>query len=184
MKSGAEELADRGRRLEEAQRLTEAIGAYSESIKLDPSHGETLMALAKLRLRLGEMSEAELLLTTAARYGSVAAEALTLRAHLRQAEGRGAEAARDLEIAANLSPDDAARIRELSAMYAARGAWPPALSLWRRAAAISREEQRDRETKVEVRALTLLAAELDPVVAGGAKGYSWTRHAMAKIAAK
>src|ERR1700753_3282660 len=35
IRSGAEELLDRGRRLEAAQRYTEAITAYSESIKLD-----------------------------------------------------------------------------------------------------------------------------------------------------
>lgn len=184
MRSGAEELADRGRRLEEAQRYTEAIRAYSDSINLDPGRGETLLSLAKLRLRLGDPGEAELLLSTAARHASVAAEALTLRAHLRSAQGRAAEAALDLESAANLSPDDASRVEELSAVYVARGAWPPALSLWRRAAAVSREVDRDRQTKLQVRALTLLAAELDPVVAGKARGYSWTRRAMAKLATK
>jgi tetratricopeptide (TPR) repeat protein len=184
LRSGAEELADRGRRFEEAQRFTEAITAYSESIKLDPSRGETLLALGKLRYRLGEASEAELLLSTAARYPSVAAEALTLRAHLRKEQGRNAEAARDLEHAAQLSPDDAARTTELSAMYVARGAWLPALSLWRRAEAISREADRDRQTRLQVRALTLLAAELDPVIAGRGPGYSWVRHAFAKIAAR
>jgi tetratricopeptide (TPR) repeat protein len=184
MKSGAEELADRGRRLEEAQRYTEAITAYSESIKLDPSRGETLLALAKLRMRLGESNEAELLLSSAARYASFAAEALTLRAHLRQVQGRPQEAAKDLENAARLSPDDVARTQELSAMYAARGAWPPALSLWRRAAAVSREADTDRQTKLQVRALTLLSAELDPVMAGRGPGYSWVRRAMAKIATR
>ncbi len=184
MPSGAEELADRGRRLEDAQRYTEAITAYSESIKLDSSRGETLLALGKLRMRLGEASEAELLFSTAARHANVAAEALTLRAHVRMAEGRTAEAARDLENAARLSPDDVARTDELSAMYAAHGAWPQALSLWRRAAAVSREADRDRQTKLKVRALTLLAADLDPVMAGGGPGYSWTRHAFAKIASR
>jgi tetratricopeptide (TPR) repeat protein len=184
LRSGAEELADRGRRFEEAQRYTEAITAYSESIKLDSSRGETLLALGKLRARLGEASEAELLLSTAARYGSVAAEALTLRAHLRRAQGRDSEAARDLENAERIAPDDAARTEELSAMYAARGAWPQALSLWRRAEAASREADRDRQTKLRVRALTLLAAELDPVMAGAGRGYSWTRHAFARIAAR
>jgi tetratricopeptide (TPR) repeat protein len=184
MKSGAEELADRGRRLEEAKRYTEAITAYSESIKLDPSRAETLLALAKLRMRLGESNEAELLLSSAARYSSVAAEALTLRAHLRQTQGRGQEAAKDLENAAKLSPDDVARTQELSAMYAARGAWPPALSLWRRAAAVSREADTDRQTKLQVRALTLLSADLDPVTAGKGPGYSWVRRAMAKLAVR
>ena len=182
MKSGAEELADRGRRLEEAQRYTEAITAYSESIKLDPSRGETLLALAKLRERLGESTEAELLLSSAARYSGVAAEALTLRAHIRAAQGRTQEAAKDLEYAAKLAPDDVAKTQELSAMYAARGAWLPALSLWRRAAAVSREADTDRQTKLQVRALTLLSAELDPVTAGKGPGYSWVRRAFAKIA--
>lgn len=184
MKSGAEELADRGRRLEEAQRYTEAITAYSESIKLDPSRGETLLALAKLRERLGESNEAELILSSAARYSSVAAEALTLRAHIRAREGRTEEAAKDLEYAAKLAPDDVAKTQELSAMYAARGAWLPALSLWRRAAAVSREADTDRQTKLQVRALTLLSADLDPVVAGKGPGYSWVRHALAKIAVR
>jgi tetratricopeptide (TPR) repeat protein len=179
--SGAEELAARAERLERAERLTEAITAYSESIKLDPSRGETLLALAKLRLRLGDLSEAELLLSTAARHASVAAEALTLRARVRQMRGHAADATLDLARAAELAPDDPSRTEELSALYAARGAWLPALSLWRRAAAAPRGEN-DRRARLQVKALTLLAAELDPVNAGAARGYPWTRRALARIA--
>jgi hypothetical protein len=58
------------------------------------------------------------------------------------------------------------------------------LSLWRRTSAQSREDDRDRRTRLQVRALTLLAAELDPVTAGAGRGYSWARRAMAKIAAR
>jgi Tetratricopeptide repeat len=179
--SGAEELAARGARLERAQRLTEAIAAYSESIRLDPGRGETLLALAKLRMRLGDFGEAELLLSTAARHSSVAAEALALRAHVRATQGRSTEAALDLARAAELAPDDPSRTEELSSLYVARGAWLPALSLWRRAA-VAPGGDADRRVRLQVKALGVLAAELDPVNAGGARDYPWTRRAFARIA--
>ncbi len=180
-RSGAAELAERGRRFEAENRLTEAIRAYTESIRLDPTNGAVLVALGKLRARLDDLSEAEMLFTTAARFRDVAAEALTERAHLRLREGLETEAMKDLALAVEIDPDAANRLDELASWYVARRAWLPALALFRRAEADLGATESAKRAKIQVRALTLLAGPLDPVGAGAAKDYSWTRRALARL---
>jgi cytochrome c-type biogenesis protein CcmH len=179
--SGAEELASRARRFESEGRFTEAMAAYSESIRLDAGDGTALLALGRLRARLGDTKEAELLFTTATRYRDVAAEALTERARLRRALGHDAEALADLEAADALGAGDASHVEELSAWYVARRAWLPALSAWRRASADVQTPEAAHRAKVATRALAVLAAELDPVAAGSARGHSFTRHQLARL---
>jgi tetratricopeptide (TPR) repeat protein len=180
--SGAEELASRARRFESEGRLTEAIAAYSESIRLDAGDGSALLALGRLRVRLGQTNDAELLFTTATRHRDVAAEALAERARLRRALGRDSEALADLEAADALDGGEPGRAEELSAWYVARRAWMPALAVWRRAGADVSTPEGAHRAKVRARALAVLAGELDPVAAGRARGYSFTRHLLARLA--
>jgi tetratricopeptide (TPR) repeat protein len=181
-RSGAAQLSDRATAYVAAGRLTEAIGLYTESIRLDPNNGVALIELGKLRARLGESGEAEQLFSTAVRMPSVAAPALVERAHLRRREGRDAEATADLERAFDLGADDAAHAEELSAWYVARRAWLPALAVWRRTLGTADGEAAARRAALQVRALGVLAASLDVVRAGAAPDRSWTRHALARIA--
>jgi tetratricopeptide (TPR) repeat protein len=180
-RSGADQLSDRATRYLAAGRITEAIGLYTESIRLDPSSGVALVALGRLRARLGETQEAELLFSTAARIRSVAGAALAERAHLRHREGRDAEAIADLEIAVELGPDDPARAEELSAWHVAHRAWLPALAVWRRTAASAEGDGPVRRAAIQVRALGVLAADLDVVRAGASPDRSWTRRALAHL---
>jgi tetratricopeptide (TPR) repeat protein len=182
--SGAQELANRGHAFEDAGHFTEAIRAYSDSIRLDPGSGATLLALGRLRARLGDYGEAELLFSTAARHREFEADALTLRAHVRKAEHRDGEALSDLQGAAELAPDDPVRTTELAAWYVARRAWLPALELYRRVAAEVSQPDLLGQARLQIRALGILAAELDPVAAGSAKDYGFTRRALAKLAKK
>lgn len=182
-RSGADQLSDRATAYVAAGRFTEAIGLYTESIRLDPSNGVALIELGKLRARLGESEEAEQLFSTAVRMRSVAAAALVERAHLRRREGRDAEATADLERAFDLGADDPARTEELSAWYVAHRAWLPALAVWRRTLGSADGDVAARGAALQVRALGVLAANLDVVRAGAAPDRSWTRHALARIAA-
>lgn len=179
-RSGSEQLSERAARYVTAARITEAIGAYTEAIRLDPSNGGALLALGRIRLQLGELGEAELLFSTAARLRSVATDALVERAHLRHGQQRDTEAIADLERAVDLAPEDTARAEELSAWHVAHRAWLPALAVWRRAAAGAEGDSLRRAT-VQVRALAVLAADLDVVRAGASADHSWTRRALARL---
>jgi hypothetical protein len=79
------------------------------------------------------------------------------------------EALGDLEAAAALVPDDVHVLGELAAAYVAVKAWPAALAVARRMAAVA-EEARDAQTENDARrqakALASLVAEADPVTAG------------------
>jgi tetratricopeptide (TPR) repeat protein len=180
-RSGSEQLSERAARYLATARITEAIGAYTESIRLDPSNGGALLALGRIRLQLGELGEAELLFSTAARLRSVASDALVERAHLRHGQGRDAEATADLERAVDLAPEDTARAEELSAWHVAHRAWLPALAVWRRVAAGAEGDAPLRRATVQVRALAVLAADLDVVHAGASPDHSWTRRALARL---
>jgi tetratricopeptide (TPR) repeat protein len=164
--------------------MLEAIGAYSESIRLEPGDGATLLALGRLRARLGDQGEADLLFSAAARHADTAADALSERAHLRRAQGREAEALADLAAAVELEAGGAGHAEELAAWYVARRAWLPALALYRRAQPADLRMGPDRRARLQIRALGVLAAELDPVLAGRARGYSWTRRLLARLATR
>jgi tetratricopeptide (TPR) repeat protein len=182
-RSGADQLSDRATAYAAAGRITDAIGLYTESIRLDPSSGVALVALGKLRAQLGEFQEAEQLFSTAARIRAVAGTALVERAHLRHREGRDSEATADLELAVELGADDPAHTEELAVWYVAHRAWLPALAAWRRAAVNAEGETASRRAALQVRALGVLAADLDVVRAGRAADRSWTRRALARLAA-
>lgn len=172
---------ERGERLAREGHVTEALRAYSEAIQLDSRNGAALLALAKLRLGMGETGEAELLFSTAIRQRSSAPEAYAARARLRRAQGRTEEAFHDLEMAVELTPDDLARAEELSRWHVERKAWLPALAIWRRALAVAPDERSEHRAAVQVRALALLAGDLDAVAAGRDASRSWTRRALATL---
>ncbi len=155
--AGAQVLAERGRELERAGQVMEAIGAYTDSIALDPNDGATLLALGRLRERLGDTSEALLLFSAATRYPEFAGDAFAERARLLESIGHDADAVRDLEMAAALGPDDGARVQELASWYVARRAWLPALALFRRTVAAASGTDLERRARLQTRALSVLA---------------------------
>jgi tetratricopeptide (TPR) repeat protein len=180
--AGASLLVERGARYEAENRLAEALSAYTEALQLDPSDGSVLVALGRLRVKMHDLGEAEMLFTTATKFRDVESDALVERARLRRSEGRDAEAIRDLEDAVALGPGTAGPTEELAAWYSAHRAWLAALTLWRRVAFTSTDEAEIARAKLEIRALGVLAAELDPVAAGAAGRASFTRRALARLA--
>lgn len=179
--AGSNELTDRGARHEEAGRYAEAAAAYTEAVRLDPTNGEALLALGRLRVRMSDAGEAEQILTLASRLPDVAARALFERARLRKSRGREDDAIRDLESAVTLSPEEDQWVEDLAKWYVARRAWLPALSLYRRILADARGSPRERHAELEVRALRLLSDDLDPVARGRSPEYTFIRRALSRL---
>jgi len=182
--SGSQELLDRGARHEEAGRFAEAAAAYTEAVRLDASSGRALLAIGRLRVRMNDTREAEIVLSAATNFSEVAAQAFAERAHLRKARGRDGEAFLDLENAVTLLPEETAWAEELGRWYAARRAWLPALSLYRRLSTEFRGSEREKEMGLRVRALRILSGDLDPVARGRTADYSFVRRALARIGSK
>jgi tetratricopeptide (TPR) repeat protein len=182
--TGAQALLDRAVRFEQEGRYADAAAAYTDAIRLDAGDGAALVALGKLRVRLGQLRDAEELFSAATRFRGHASAAYFERGKLRRALGREREAVADLESAANLAPDDAAQSEELAALYVARRAWLPALAAWRRALAVAADPAAEKRANLQVKALRVIAAELDPASADASRKRSFTRRALAKIAAR
>jgi tetratricopeptide (TPR) repeat protein len=182
--TGAQALVDRAVRFEQEGRYADAAAAYTDAIRLDTGDGGSLVALGKLRVRLGQLRDAEELFTAAIRFRGHASEAYFERGKLRRSVGREAQAVADFESAVNLAPDDAAQGEELAQLYVARRAWLPALAAWRRALAVAADPAAEKRAKLQVKALRVIAAELDPTSTDASRKRSFTRRALARIAAR
>lgn len=142
-----------------------ALSAYTEALRIDPTLGRAYFGLAELRRLLGDVNEAERLLSRATALGDVRAEALTRRAALYRQQQRDDLALQDLASAAESEPT-LPRLRQLGSFYVERRAWVAALSVWRRIAAhpeLAASEPEAREVSETLRALAALAAEADAV---------------------
>lgn len=161
----------------------EAITAYTEALRIDPSSGAACLGLAELRAALGDALEAERLLARATRIGEVRAEALTRRAQLYLSEQKPELALLDLQAAAATEPQPQ-RLRALASFYVARRAWVAALAVFRelrdRLPEQASESER-REAEDTVAALTALAAEADGTQHDMAE-LDWVRKALRHMA--
>ncbi len=165
--------------------LAGALRAYTDAIQMDPSYGPAYLGIGGLRERMADFVEAERVYSVALRLRGVANIALARRALLRHRLGRKAAAFADLEKAVQRGRSAGMHGRILAGWYVERQAWPAALALWRRILAehdSDPESDQAREARVQVHALTLLAATSDPVVVGGADHPSWVRRALASMA--
>ena len=161
----AQTYLERAERAEQRGDTLSALRAYTEALRIDPSLGRAYFGLAELRRLLGDMNEAERLLSRATVLSDVRAEALTRRAQLYRQEQRDDLALADLASAAESDPT-LARLRTLASVYIERRAWVAALSVWRRIAAhpeLARSEPEAREVTETLSALSLLAGEADAV---------------------
>jgi len=182
-RSSARERVRRALELSQRGDAARALVELTEALRADPSFGEAYLALGSLRERMGDVREAERVYDRAVRLPDVSAEALAGRSRARRAAGREEEAFRDLEASVALRPTPGT-LRALADWYVAKKAWPAALVAWRRV--LSLVEGRDGaardEARLRVRALTLLAAESDPVSSGNDGG--WVRSALAHMAVR
>lgn len=157
----------------------EAITAYTEALRIDPSSGAACLELAELRLALGDQHEAERLLSQATRISEVRAEAFGRRARLYLAQQRSDLALLDLQAAAasDSNPD---RLRDLASFFVQRREWAAALAILRKVR-LSLPTQTSaaklRETDDTVAALAALSAEADGVQHDMAE-LDWVRRAL------
>jgi tetratricopeptide (TPR) repeat protein len=183
-RSAARTLVERAERYERRGDTLDALRVYNDAIRMDPSHGPAYLGLGRLRHALRDLDEADRLYSAAARLPQSAAEALERRARVRRDQGRLEEAVADLRASIDADPSARERHKTLAAWYVERKAWPAALGVWRRLAAeleASGPSDELRQARIQVRALSLLAGEADPVQ-GGRGHPSWVRRSIARIA--
>jgi tetratricopeptide (TPR) repeat protein len=160
-----------------------AVRRFAEAIALDPGYGPAYLELAAARERAGDYGEAERTYGVAMARIPQYVAALRARAALYGRLGQADKELTDLETAARFS-EEPDILAELAQRYVAARAWPAALAVWRRSrvhAEMMGDEQAARAASIHVRALAILAAELDPV-ALGATSRDWVRRAEASVA--
>jgi tetratricopeptide (TPR) repeat protein len=180
--TGAQMLMDRAIQAEQEGRYADAAAAYTEAVRLDSGDGGALVALGRLRVRLGQLRDADETFTAATRFRAHASEAYFERGKLRRALGREQQALADFESAVNLAPDEAAQGEELASLYIARRAWLPALAAWRRSLAVAETPDAQRRARLQVRGLAVIAADLDALSPDASRGRSFTRRALYRLA--
>ncbi|HYQ41372.1 MAG TPA: tetratricopeptide repeat protein [Polyangiaceae bacterium] len=169
--------------LERRGDIAQALREYTETIAIDSTLGDAYLRLGALRERMGDTREAEVIYAEAIRLGDSRAQALVQRSHLHRAAGRSEAAIADLQAAVELEPQREA-LQELAQHYVEAHAWPAALATFRRIASSARQSGDSvaaENARLEVRALSVLAAESDPSTAP-IKKHDWVGSALRHIA--
>ena len=173
----------RATELERRGDIAQALREYSETIAIDSTLGDAYLRLGALRERMGDTREAELIYTEAIRSSDSRVQAFIQRSHLNRVLGRSQEAISDLQAAVELEPRPEA-LRELAQHYVEAHAWAAALATFRRIAS-SAQESGDtaalESARLEIRALRVLVAEIDPSTAP-VKKHDWVGLALSHIA--
>ena len=179
----AERALERGIQQEARGEIAQALTSYDEAVRTDSTLGPAALRLGSLRERMGDRAEAELLYTHAISAQETSADAYYARALLRTATQRRREAVLDLAESVALSPRPE-RLRLLGGWYIEARSWPAALAVWRAIAANAGESGTDaerREARLTVTALSWLASDTDPVLAG-ATSQNWVRRSLSRAA--
>lgn len=179
----AAELTRQGREHMQSGDGELATRRFAEAIALDPTYGPAYLELGAARERAGDVREAERTYGVAIERVPNFAPALRARAALRGRLGQLDRAIADLEMVTRIDEGPDA-LRDLAARYIEARAWPAALATWRKVLATAGptgDAQLEREATLQIRALAVLAAELDPVFAG-ATSRDWVRRAEASVA--
>jgi tetratricopeptide (TPR) repeat protein len=179
----AERALERGIAQEARGDIAQALTSYDEAVRTDVTLGSAALRLGSLRERLGDPTEAELLYTHAISAPDSAADAYYARARLRSTQHQRAEATVDLAESVARSPQPE-RLRLLGSWYVEARTWPAALAVWRAlhaAAAAQGDADATREAQLTITALSWLASDTDPVLAG-ASSPDWVRRSLARAA--
>jgi len=174
----------RSERLLDQQRVLLAMGELTRAIAEDSRCGAAYLALARLRAGLGDYAEADVLYARAIHLRPVADEALRARALMRRQQGKMVDALRDMAVYAELAPNDVSRLETLATVYIEIKAWAAALATYRRITRLHELQANSDEAasaRIKVRALSLLAADADPVRLGASEDHGWTRRALARL---
>lgn len=182
----ARELVDRAAQARSSGDAGRALAWLTEAIRMDPSYGPAYFALGSLREALGDLGEAERVYDLALRLPSATAEALARRAGLRRRRGDSRGALSDLAASLERAPDHLERLETLAGWYVEASNWIGALSSLRRVLVLLEQREASsaevRDARTRVRALMVLAAELDPVRVGSHDHPHWVRRTMARVA--
>jgi tetratricopeptide (TPR) repeat protein len=179
----AERALERGVAQEARGDIAQALTSYDEAVRTDSTLGAAAMRLGGLRERMGDSAEAEKLYSHALAAPETAADAYYARSQLRNLAQRRSEALADLSTSVALSPRPE-RVRVLAGWYVEARQWPAALAMWRALAADAEAtgaEAELREARLTVAALSWLASDTDPVLAGAAST-DWVRRSLARSA--
>jgi len=177
----AERALERGIAQESRGDIAQALTSYDEAVRTDSTLGSAALRLGALRERLGDRGEAELLYGHAISAPGTQADGYYARALLRDAQHQRALALVDLaeSVARSALP---ARLQLLGTWYVEGKHWPAALAVWRALLAqaeSARDESALREARLTVAALSWLASDTDPVLAG-ATSVDWVRRSLAR----
>ncbi len=180
-------LSDRARQARARGATGDALRLYTEAVRMDPSFGPAYLGLGELRAALGDWGEAERVYEMALRLPAAGAAALAARGRLRYRRGDVEGAVGDMEASLEREPHNTTRLAQLAAWHVATQSWAAALVAWRRLL-VQRErlgqEAAADQARTQVRALTILAAEADPVHGIGGAHPNWVRRALARIAVR
>jgi tetratricopeptide (TPR) repeat protein len=180
--SSADELVRQGHAHEDAREDDVALRRYTDALMVEPTSEGAWLGLGALRMKLGEVEEAERVYDAALERVPTLRLALQGRARARWALGRHAEAEDDLEA---FAASDPAPLRQLADWFGADGRAPAQLAIWRRLLAAARDQADvalEREARRMVRALVILVDGADP--ASSPVDPSPTRRALATVAAR
>ena len=177
----AERALERGIVQEQRGDIAQALTSYDEAVRTDSTLGAAALRLGALRERMGDPKEAELLYTRALAAPDSSAAGYFARGMLRNAAHRRREATADVAEAVALSPQPA-WLRVLAGWYVEARLWPAALATWRALAAQAEAADNQaelREARLTVAALSWLASDTDPVLAG-ISSTDWVRRSLSR----
>lgn len=166
--ASALELVRSARAAEANNDEARALRRYTDALGLDPTCEEAYLGLGALRVRRGDLREAERVYSVALAHLPQSRVATLERARVRWTLGAREEAAHDIEAAA---VDDPPVLKELAVWYGELGQAPAQLAVWRRILVFAQahgESPLLTEARLTVRALQILVDHADPVVAPGA----------------
>ena len=183
----ARALSERARQARARGATGDALRLYTEAVRMDPSFGPAYLGLGELRAALGDWGEAERVYEMALRLPAAGAAALAARGRLRYQRGDVEGAVGDMEASLEREPRNTARLAQLAAWHVATQSWAAALVAWRRLLVQRERLGQDAaadQARTQIRALTILAAEADPVHGIGGAHPNWVRRALARIAVR
>lgn len=172
--SSALVLVDAGKAREAAGDELGALSRYHEALGIDPTSAPAYLSLGALRIRRGELYEAEQVYSQGiARVpGSIA---LRLgRAKVHRLREHFTEAADDVRLAHAMTSYDGSDteigvLREAASLFRSARWNAPEIAIWRRLWSIGvahGDATLAKEASIQARALGLFMGELDPVLAG------------------
>jgi tetratricopeptide (TPR) repeat protein len=163
--SSVDELVKSGEAHENAGDPEIAARRYTDALTLDPTSEQAYLHLGALRAHQGDGREAVRVYSVALSHMPGFHQARRARAHAYWQAGAREDAERDLEDYLDKSPDDDASLRTLADWYGLHGRHAAQLATWRRLRARARDEGAQKEAATMVRALQIMVAPADPVLA-------------------